>query len=538
MYLWALIDMEISDKLKIFDKNEGGRIFLMSKLTRLLKIVFVALILLAYSLPAFAATTEAQQAAESLSELGLFQGTEKGFELDRAPTRQEAVVMLVRLLGQEKTAQNGAYQHPFTDVASWASPYVGYAYQNGLAQGTGATTFGGQQLTTAPQYLTFVLRALGYRSETDFSWQEAPAFAGQIGLTGGYQNATSFTRGDAAVISWQALSLPYKGSETTLLERLQQQGGLTVQTPSSGLQVHFLDVGQADCTLIQVDGKTILIDAGNAGDDAIIIPYLEAQGVTRIDHLIATHAHADHIGAMTEVVTHFDIGNFYMSKAPANTKTYENLLDAVAEKGLKIKSPSPGSKYPVGKGVLTFLSPGKSYEDLNNNSLVCKLVYGNQSLLFTGDMEDLAEQDLLAAGYNPQALVLKVAHHGSDSSSTQQFLNAVKPAYAIVSVGKDNSYGHPSATVLTRLQQLGATIYRTDQQGTVLLRSDGNTLTFSTSSSTASDTQTAAYIGNRNSKKFHLPTCTSLPIEKNRILFSSREKAIEEGYTPCGICQP
>jgi len=195
---------------------------------RILALVLALVLTLSLAPAAMAANSEQQQAADALYTLELFGGTGENkdgtpvFELDRAPTRHEAVTMLVRLLGKETEATSTTWRTPFTDVASWAQSYVGYAYNNGLTAGTGMTTYGGDAPVTAAQYLTFVLRALGYVSGTDFEWNAAWELSDQIGLTDGRYNAstTVFTRGDVALISYRALSTPVKGSNQTLRESI------------------------------------------------------------------------------------------------------------------------------------------------------------------------------------------------------------------------------------------------------------------------------------------------------------------------------
>lgn len=208
--------------------------------------------LLSSTVPAFAtetATSPAQEAANALYELGLFNGTgtnEDGtpiFELDRAPNRQEAITMLVRLLGKEEEAKAGTWNTPFTDLAEWATPYVGYAYTNGLTNGTSETTFGSTDPVSAAQYLTFVLRALGYEDGTDFQWYEAWVKSDEIGLTSGQFTAetTAFTRGDVAVISRQTLNAARKGTNETLLQAIFPSASESTYAPLD-VKIQILEV--------------------------------------------------------------------------------------------------------------------------------------------------------------------------------------------------------------------------------------------------------------------------------------------------------
>lgn len=216
---------------------------------------------LAFSLmpSAFAASNEAVQAAEALHSLGLFNGTGTDasgnpiYDLDRAPTRQEAITMLVRLLGKEDAAKQGTWKTPFTDVDSWAAPYVGYAYSNGLTSGTSATTFSGNNTVTTSQYLSFVLRALGYTSGTDFQWDKAWELSDKIGLTSGNYNATtkSFTRGDVAIISKQALSVKMKDGQKSLSDVIG--AATSPSTPSDTTSSALTD--RLWLTVTQMDAK-------------------------------------------------------------------------------------------------------------------------------------------------------------------------------------------------------------------------------------------------------------------------------------------
>lgn len=203
------------------------------RLIRYLATILAIVMLVATPITAFAASADAQNAAEKLSELGLFKGTGKGYDLDREPTRQEAVVMLVRLLGKEADAKSETWVHPFNDVANWASPYVGYAYAKGYVNGISTTAFGATDLVSAAQYLTFVLRALGYDSGADFQWNEAWKFSDQIGLTNGEYNASSkFLRGDVAIISYNALSTENTGGEK-LINILVNEGVVNKEISSN-----------------------------------------------------------------------------------------------------------------------------------------------------------------------------------------------------------------------------------------------------------------------------------------------------------------
>ncbi len=222
-------------------------------------------------------------------------------------------------------------------------------------------------------------------------------------------------------------------------------------------------------------------------------------------------------------------------------------MDAIAEKGLKVKSPNPKDTIDFNGLEIEVLGPQKEYKDFNNNSIVLKVNAGETAFLFTGDAEEPAEKDILQAGGNLRADVLKVSHHGSSTASTQAFLQAVQPRYAVISVGAGNSYHHPEEEALQRLKAIGAEIYRTDLQGDIICTTDGKNIAFHCGSTTQEKppvkqtepaTQQAVYIGNKKSKKFHTERCASLPEEANRIYLEDREEAISLGYSPCGNCNP
>lgn len=249
---------------------------------------------------------------------------------------------------------------------------------------------------------------------------------------------------------------------------------------SGDLQVHFLDVGQGDAIYIELpNGQNMLIDAGSAGTEEKIVAYISQLGYDAIDYLVATHPHEDHIGGMTKVIGSFKIKSFYMPKTDAATRTYEELLQAIRAKGLKIKAAEAGVKIMDTANLdIDIISPSReSYNDLNNYSAVIKITYGEIAFLFMGDAEAQAEEAITA---DVKADVLKVGHHGSGYSTGEDFLSRVAPLYAVISVGADNDYGHPAGVTLEKLAKAGATIYRTDQDGIIAMVSDGTKVSVST----------------------------------------------------------
>ena len=332
---------------------------------------------------------------------------------------------------------------------------------------------------------------------------------------------------------------------------------LDKDTPAPGgyLEVHYIDVGQADCALIECNGEFILIDGGNVADSQLVVSYLQQHGVEELLAVVCTHAHEDHVGGMAGVLAVFRTYHVYAPTRTYSSKCFDDFAHYTDQQDLEITIPQPGDYLSFGGATMTILGPVESYADPNNTSIVVRIDYGTTRFLFTGDMETQAENDMLehwGEAYDWHADVLKVGHHGSETSTGYRFLREVMPTYGIISVGEGNSYGHPHEEPLSRLDQAGVTLYRTDKLGTILAYSDGKTITFSWETGNAapivpSGTHTSVpgsshsapaitYIGNKNSKKLHLPTCSNLPAESNRVLFEDYDAAIAEGYLPCGNC--
>lgn len=249
------------------------------------------------------------------------------------------------------------------------------------------------------------------------------------------------------------------------------------------LNVHFLDVGQGDSILIQFpDGRNMLVDAGGNDDASTIVSYLKKTGVKKLDYLIGTHPHEDHIGSLDTVINNFQIGEVIMPKVTHTTRTFRDVLEAIDRKGLQIRPAKAGvSIMEDGPLAARVLAPcGEDYNELNDYSAVIMLTCGEVSFLLSGDAEALSEKEILASGAAVKADVLKVGHHGSNSSTSAAFLKAVGPRYAVISVGAENDYGHPHQVTLDRLKKQGVEVIRTDQQGTVLFTTDGKELSFTT----------------------------------------------------------
>lgn len=255
---------------------------------------------------------------------------------------------------------------------------------------------------------------------------------------------------------------------------------IITQTPSySTLNVHFIDVGQGDSTLLESNGHYMLIDAGENDKGKIVSSYLREQGVETLDYVIGTHPHSDHIGGLDIVIKDFNVEKVILPEKEHTTKTFEDVIDAVSEKGLKITKAVTGDTYTFGDASFTILAPNADYkDDLNNWSVGVKVTNGSNSFVFTGDAEAAAELDICKTGIDLSADVFQAGHHGSSTSNTEELIKAINPAYVVVSCGKNNQYGHPHKEFVDRMKEFEIQYFRTDEEGTIIAESNGSVITW------------------------------------------------------------
>ena len=325
----------------------------------------------------------------------------------------------------------------------------------------------------------------------------------------------------------------------------------TNPTAPQQMMVCFLDVGQADAALVVADGEAMLIDGGNVGDSDKIVAALRKNRVSHLSVVVCTHGHEDHVGGLAAALKECTADTVYSPITRYDSKAFSDFVAYANRRGCELTVPKQGDSFFLDGATVTFLSPVPYAATVNDTSLVLRIEYGTHSFLFTADAEHDAELQMLDSGLIEQTTVLKVGHHGSDSSTSYVFLRELLPEHAVISVEKGNSYGFPDEIVLSRLADVGSTVYRTDLCGEITMETDGTTLTITTERSydaqkaaVAGDTeetaipQGTAYIGNKKSMKFHRLECRSLPSEENRSYFASRAAAVIAGYDACGQCKP
>lgn len=356
-----------------------------------------------------------------------------------------------------------------------------------------------------------------------------------------------------AVLVTALLFLSGCGEVINTQQLSEEQEAQISEVSGEKLEVHFIDVGQGDATLIRQGEHAMLIDAGDNSKGTAVQAYLQSQDITTLDYVIGTHPDSDHIGGLDVILYKFEWNMIMMPELEKDSRTYEDVIQVIKEKNGQITVPKIGESYSLGEAEFTIVCPQESdYGDNSNDySIGLRLTFGENHFLFTGDAEEVSEQDMLESGMELSADVFKAAHHGSDTANTEAFLNVVNPKAVVISCGEGNSYGHPRAAVINELREIGVDVYRTDEQGTIVAYSDGKNITWNTGKSESQKAgeptgssiskESATYVLNENTGKFHKVSCESVEqmAEKNRVYTDkSREILIEEGNEPCKRCNP
>ena len=255
----------------------------------------------------------------------------------------------------------------------------------------------------------------------------------------------------------------------------------SMQSVSDKLEIHYIDIGQGDATLIKCGEHAMLIDAGENDKGTEVQDYLESQNIKKLDYLISTHPDSDHEGGVDVIIYKFDCDKIIMPDYKKTTKTHRDVIAAMESKNYSVTEPIVGHQYSFGEAEFTIIAPNDTYKSSNNSSVGIILKHGDNKFLFTGDAEEEAESDIVDNGIDIDCDIYQVGHHGSRSSSSEKFLNAASPAYAVISCGEGNVYGHPHAATMNEFRMRGIKVFRTDLQGTIVATSDGSTITFNMS---------------------------------------------------------
>lgn len=324
----------------------------------------------------------------------------------------------------------------------------------------------------------------------------------------------------------------------------------TAEEISEGLNIHTIDVGQGDSTLLECDGNYMLIDAGETDYGETVVDYLKQYNVDKLSYMVITHPHSDHYGGVETVLESIETENIILTEAYNTTRSWEELVDYIDSNDYNVIIPEMNQVFNLGKCNITTYAPEIDNDDINNSSVVLKAEYDGMSALFTGDAGKPEESKILESGFDVKADILNIGHHGSRTSTGKEFLESVNPQLALISCGKNNDYGHPHKETTASLKKQNVKSLRTDEQGNIIVNMNDDILNISTSNgysesinlnnSNETTDKEGQYIGNKNSKVYHSSSCTAVGkmAEKNKVIFNSVQEAENENYSPCKNCNP
>ena len=508
--------------------------------------------------------------------------TANTFAPNEGCTRAQVVTFLWAANGKPEIL---AVTSPFTDVSpsDWFFKPVLWAVKQGITKGISDTEFGPEQTCTRAQIVTFLYAAKGrptvsgsssFSDVADTDWYAKPVIwavkkevtkgigDGKFGPNDTCTRAQVVTflckvygqnTGHIPLPSLKPIPIPTPVPSAIPVPVPITPKPVPMATPTpttapeaSALNVHFIDVGQADAALVECDGQYMLIDGGNKADSSKIYSVLKSAKVPKLDILVATHAHEDHVGGLAGALNYTKADLIlspvtdYDSEAFRDFRKYADLSGGIT-------IPKAGDTYELGSATVTILGLNLA-QGSNNTSIVLRIDHGANSFLFMGDAERDAELALTESGAKLSADVLKVGHHGSDTSTTYPLLYYAQPKYAVISVGEDKSYGHPTEVVLSRLRDADVKLYRTDMQGDIHCISNGEALTFTVTRSedadvfggigsnstqpTPSPVVDMVWIPTSGSKYHTVPDCSGMKNPTQVTL----ELAIARGYSACTKC--